>query len=72
MTSAKVTQTFRAAFDLALNQLVITLREAQEFLAAGEDGAAIGTMLMFDDEAEDLKAALRLFLRARQNERGRK
>jgi hypothetical protein len=71
MTS-QVTQTFRAAFDLALNQLVITLREAQDFLAAGEDGAAIGTMLMFDDEAEDLKAALRLFRRARQSERRKK
>ncbi len=53
--------TYRSAFDFALAGLIDTLKEAQEYLSEGYDLAAIGTMTMFDDRSEDMKAALRLF-----------
>jgi len=68
MTSP-ATQTFRAAFDFALEDLIAILKEAQDYLGSGEDLAAIGTLTIFDDQAEDLKAALRLFSRALQDAR---
>lgn len=57
----QVLQTYRSAFDFALAKLIDTLKEAQEYLGEGYDLAAIGTMAMFDDRADDMKAALRLF-----------
>jgi hypothetical protein len=71
MTSP-VTQTFRAAFDVALNEFIRTLKEAQDYLGGGDDLAAIGTLVLFDEQAEDVKAALRLFRRAMQIERRKK
>jgi hypothetical protein len=68
MTSP-VTQTFRAAFDFALDEFIRTLKEAQDYLGGGNDLAAIGTLCLFDEQAEDVKAALRLFRRAAQNDR---
>ena len=65
MTSP-VTQTFRAALDFALDEFIRTLKEAQDYLGGGDDLAAIGTLLLFDQQAEDVKAALRLFSRAEQ------
>src|ERR1022692_4376196 len=40
MTSP-VTQTFRAAFDVALDEFITTLKEAQDYLGGGNDLAAI-------------------------------
>jgi len=65
MTSP-VTQTFRAALDFALDEFIRTLKEAQDYLGGGDDLADIGTLLLFDQQAEDVKAALRLFSRAEQ------
>ena len=69
MTSPVVTQTFRAAFDFSLNEFIRTLKEAQDYLGGGDDLAAIGTLVLFDEQAEDVKAALRLFRRAAQSDR---
>jgi len=52
---------FRAVFDLALDRLIVRLKEAQGYLAGGDDGAAIGTLLDLDELHGDLQAALRLF-----------
>jgi len=68
MTSP-VTQTFRAAFDFALDEFIRTLKEAQDYLGGGDNLAAIGALLLFDQQAEDVKAALRLFSRAVYNQR---
>ena len=68
MTSP-VTQTFRAAFDVALDEFITTLKEAQDYLGGGNDLAAICTLVLFDERAEDVKAALRLFRRAAQSDR---
>lgn len=68
MTSP-VTQTFRAAFDCALDEFIRTLKEAQDYLGGGDDLAAIGALLLFDQQGEDVKAALRLFSRAVYNQR---
>lgn len=62
-------QIYRNAFEIAVHNLAGTLKEAQHFLTRSEHGAAIGTMLMFDEYAEDMKAALRLFQRAWQSQR---
>ena len=72
MTSPFNTQTFRAAFDFALDQLIVTLTEAQHYLGEGEDLAAIGTLTLFHQQAEDMQAALRLFRRAMQSDRRHK
>jgi hypothetical protein len=71
MTSPFNTQTFRAAFDFALDQLIVTLKEAQDYLGGGDDFAALGTLALFDQQAEDMVAALRLFRRAMQSDRRR-
>jgi hypothetical protein len=63
MTNPVVTETYRAAFDLALDEFIRTLKEAQVYLSGGNDLAAIGTLAPFDEQADDLKAALRLFRR---------
>jgi hypothetical protein len=64
-----VVEIYRRAFDLALGQLILTLKEAQDYLGGGEDLASIGTLTLFDEQAEDMKAALRLFRRAKQDAR---
>jgi hypothetical protein len=64
-----VVETYRRAFDLALDQLILTLKEAQDYLGGREDLASIGTLALFDEQAEDMKAALRLFRRAKQDTR---
>jgi hypothetical protein len=40
-----------------------TLREAVHYLDQHEHLAALGTLILFDDQAEDVKAAIRLFRR---------
>ncbi len=52
---------FRTVFDLALDRLLISLKEAQSYLAAGNDLAAIGTLHNLDELHADIQAALRLF-----------
>ena len=64
-----VVETYRRAFDFALDQLILTLKEAQDYLGGCEDLASIGTLALFDEQAEDMKAALRLFRRAKQDAR---
>lgn len=44
----------------AIDQLVVLLTEARAYLEAGEILAAIGTLVTFDEQAEDLRAAMRL------------
>jgi hypothetical protein len=45
---------------LAINRLQLILSEAASYLNDGKDLAAWGTLVLFDDAAEDLKAAIRL------------
>lgn len=45
---------------LAINRLQLILSEAASYLNDGNDLAAWGTLVFFDDAAEDLKAAIRL------------
>ena len=67
------TETYRRALDIALDELITLLKEAQDYLASEKyDLAAIGTLSAFSDKAEDLKAALRLYTRAKQQQRGAK
>lgn len=65
MTDRKPPAIFRATLEVALVQLLMTLREAQEYLDKGEDLAAIGTLVTLDDLVADLNAALRLYRRNR-------
>lgn len=54
----------KAAADAArhsIDQLQTILSEAQGYLMSGENLAAWGTLLMFEEAAEDLKAAIRLY-----------
>jgi hypothetical protein len=44
----------------AIDQVITMLRDARQHLVAGETLAAIGTLVSFDDRAEDVRAALRL------------
>lgn len=44
----------------AIAELTTMLSEADAYLAAGNDNAAIGTLLSFDESAADLKAAMQL------------
>ena len=62
MTSTHETETFRRAFDVALDNLIVRLKEAQDHLGSGNDLAAIGTLIDIDERFGDFKAALRLFI----------
>jgi hypothetical protein len=62
MTSTPETETFRRAFDFALVNLIVALKEAQDYLGGGNDLAAIGTLIDIDERFGDFKAALRLFI----------
>lgn len=53
-----------------IERLQIILSEALGYLIEGNHLAAWGTLLMFEDAAEDLKAAIRLHKAANQR-RGR-
>ena len=48
------------AAEAALDQLIGLLTEARGYLTQGNTLAAIGTLVTFDDQADDLRAALRL------------
>lgn len=49
-----------AATAQAIDNLLTLLTEAKAYFATGRNLAAIGTLVMFDDHAEDLRAAFRL------------
>ena len=58
-------ETYRNALDTALTDLTITLAEARDYLYnPGYPLAAIGTLITFADQADDVKAALRLYTNA--------
>ena len=65
MNSRKPPEIFRTTLNIALLQLLMTLKEAQGYLDAGEDLAAIGTLVTLDELVADLNAALRLYRRNR-------
>lgn len=65
MNSRQPPALFRTALNIALVQLIVTLKEAEGYLDAGEDLAAIGTLTMLDELVADLNAALRLYRRNR-------
>lgn len=44
----------------AIDNLIALLTEAKTYYATGENGAAFGTLLMFEEYAADLNAAIRL------------
>ena len=62
MTGTHETETFRRAFDIALANLIISLKEAQDYLGTGNDLASIGTLTDIDERFGDFKAAMRLFI----------
>jgi hypothetical protein len=62
MTSPVEKQVFRQAFDFALDNLIVRLKEAQDYLGGGTDLAAIGTLVDIDDVFADMTAAKRLFI----------
>lgn len=53
-------QAAAAMAGLAINRLQLILSDAASYLNDGNDLAAWGTLVLFDDAAEDLKAAIRL------------
>ena len=65
MTNRKPPEIFRTTLNIALLQLIMTLKEAQSYLDGGEDLAAIGTLIPLDELVADLNAALRLYRRNR-------
>jgi len=57
---------------LALSATIDVLRgmlgEAIDYLAQGEHLAVLGTLILFDDHTDDVKAAIRLFRRDVQSD----
>jgi hypothetical protein len=44
----------------AIGNMIALLTEAQNYLQQGERLCVIGTMIMFEDHAEDVRAAVRI------------
>lgn len=65
MTDRKPPAIFRTTLEIALVQLLTTLKEAQDDLDKREDLAAIETLIALDEQVADLNAALRLYRRNR-------
>jgi stage V sporulation protein SpoVS len=63
------TDPFTLTAAAAINQLVALLAEARTYLDQGEALAAIGTLVMFDDHAEDVRAAIRTLQMAQRRRR---
>lgn len=61
MTQDAFKETAADAVRHAMDRLQIILNEAQGYIIAGNHLAAWGTLVMFDEVAEDLKAAIRLY-----------
>jgi hypothetical protein len=51
----------------AIDNLIQILSEAKEYMRRANHNAVIGTLLMVNDHAEDLNAAMRLYKVARRN-----
>ncbi len=59
------TETYRKALHTALTHLTVTLTEARDYLYSPDYPlAAIGTLALFAEQADDVKAALRLYTNA--------
>ena len=56
------------ALSATIDVLRGTLGEAIDYLDQDEHLAALGTLILFEDQAEDVKAAIRLFRRAIQSD----
>ena len=59
------------ALSCAIEVLRGTLGEAIDYLDHDRHLAALGTLVMFEEQAEDVKAAIRLFRRAVQMDKRR-
>ena len=55
------------ALSATIDVLRGTLGEAIDYLDQDEHLAALGTLILFEDQAEDVKATIRLFRRAVQS-----
>jgi hypothetical protein len=53
----------------AIDNLLALLLEAKNYLESGQSLAALGTLQMFDDHADDLKAAIRLTVMAQRRQK---
>jgi hypothetical protein len=53
----------------AIDNLLALLLEAKNYLESGQSLAALGTLQMFDDHADDLKAAIRLTIMAQRRQK---
>ena len=53
----------------AIDNLLALLLEAKNYLESGQSLAALGTLHMFDDHADDLKAAIRLTIMAQRRQK---
>jgi len=51
------------ALSATIDILRATLGQAVEYINQNEHLAALGTLILFEDQAEDVKAAIRLFRR---------
>jgi hypothetical protein len=56
------------ALSATIDVLRGTLGQAIDYLDQDEHLAALGTLILFEDQAEDVKAAIRLFRRAIQSD----
>jgi len=56
------------ALSVTIDVLRGTLGEAIDYLDQDEHLAALGTLILLDDQIEDVKAAIRLFRRAVQSD----
>jgi hypothetical protein len=56
------------ALSATIDVLHGTLGQAIDYLDQNEHLAALGTLILFEDQAEDVKAAIRLFRRAIQSD----
>ena len=56
------------ALSATIDVLRGTLGQAIDYLDQDEHLAALGTLILFEDQAEDVKAAIRLFRRALQSD----
>jgi len=53
----------------AIDNLLALLLEAKNYLEAGQSLAALGTLQLFDNHADDLKAAIRLTVMAQRRQK---
>ena len=54
---------------VAIDNLLMLLREAKEYLETDQSLAALGTLQLFDNHADDLRAAIRLTVMAHRRQK---